>query len=231
MVRILKQLTVFVLLLFFFQGESILFAQRQLYLSDYPCRDVDKGEFSEMNYDLWIGGGFATGLDRSKVVYGLHQYLLTVGEFVTPSTWVQLNASYMHTPIQQTTNPTYLIKDGISIIEVGAEIRFYSPSQYSFFGHYFFAGAGLAHAYWDYGGNGLMYDSPVTSGASVWGVEVHFGTGFFLGQSIPITTNLDITPGAVIWFMGTYQGHYDTQLPIMYYLKVRFSLGYAITTL
>jgi hypothetical protein len=192
---------------------------------------VIEDDFSEMNTDRWLGISFASGLDRSKVVYGLHQYSLSLGEFVSPDIWIQINASYLHTPIHQTINPDYFVKDGVSVIEFGAEVRTYSPTFYSFFGHYFFAGAGIAHAFWDYGGNGLMFDSPTTSSASVWGIDFHLGTGFFLGQSIPITANLDMIPGAIFWFMGTYQGHYDTQMPVLYYFKVRLSLGYAVSTL
>jgi hypothetical protein len=223
--------TVFFFLLFSIGGESFLFAQQKTNSYSNRQSDYDEDEFSELYNERWLGISFATGLDRSKVVYGLHQYFLTLGEFVTPDTWVQLNASYLHTPIHQTINPEYNIKDGVSILELGAEVRTYSPSFYSFFGHYFFAGAGLAHAYWDYGGNNSEFDLPAASGASVWGIDVHLGTGFFLGQTIPITTNLDIIPGVTFWFMGTYQGHYYTVMPALYYLKIRLSLWYAVTTL
>jgi len=211
--------------------EPVLFAQQKVNFHPDQQSDYNEDEISPMYNERWLGIGFATGLDRSKVVYGLQQYYLTLGEDVGPDTWVQLNASYLHTPIHQTINPEYNIKNGVSVIEIGAEVRRYSPSYYSFFGHYFFVGAGLAYAYWDYGGNNLQFDSQATSGASVLGIDFHLGTGFFLGQTIPITTNLDIIPGVTFWFMSTYQGHYNTEMPVLYYFKIRLSLGYAVSTL
>jgi hypothetical protein len=192
--------------------------------------DEMEEQVSEESHPLWLGGGYATGMDKSQTMYGLQQYFLTVGGHVTSSTWMQYYFSYTHTPLKKTNDPEYLIKDGVSVIELGGEVRRYTPVRYSFFGHYFFGGASAVVAYWKFSSSSVANAMLGNPSSTVWGIDIHFGTGFFLGEAVPLIANLDIIPGITFWFMNTYQGNYDTRMPTWYYLKLRISLGTAIAT-
>jgi hypothetical protein len=163
-------------------------------------------------------------------MYGLQQYFISLGGLVTNSTGMQYYISYTHTPFKKTTDPEYSIKDGISVIELGGEVRRYTPVQYAFFGHYFFGGAGAAVASWKFNSASASHPVLNTSVSTVWGIDMHLGTGFFFGGNMPLIANLDIIPGITFWFMNTYQGNLDTRMPTLYYLKVRVSLGTTIAS-
>ena len=226
--RIYHNIFLCILFLLLFFGTSMLVAQGKEPLWD------DEEEMEENvpqeSHPLWLGEAYATGMDKSQTMYGLQQYLLTLGGHATSSTWMQYFVSYTHTPLKKTTDPEYFIKDGVSVIELGGEVRRYTPVRYSFFGHYFFGGASAAIAYWKYNGGSVANAMLNNTSSTVWGIDIHFGTGFFLGEAIPFIANLDIIPGITFWFMNTYQGNFDTHMPTWYYLKLRVSLGTVIGT-
>jgi hypothetical protein len=199
------------------------------------CQTIDTtNQLSELrnepeSHDLWLGVGYSIGLDRSNKVIGIQQYTISIGGYSEKTKWVQFNSSYLHTPIQKTSNPVYLIDNGVSMLEFGVEGKLYSQSPYSFLGHYFSFGIDAAYAFWNYSNNINAVD---ISGAfdQVWGVDLHLGTGFIIGRLLPLSANLDITPGVVLWLSDSHQGLSNFVLPVYYYLKVRISLSYSITS-
>jgi hypothetical protein len=182
------------------------------------------------SYDLWIGVGYSTGMDRSRKFLGLKEGVLTVGGYTTQSRWIQYYLSYLYTPIQKTSDPEYSIDHGISQIEFGAEAEFYTQSKYSFLGHYFSFGIGGVFAFWDYSLSNPVNWEIIDSYDHEWGCDIHCGTGFILGALQPFNLILDVTPGIVLWLSESYQGFPQSLLPIYYYLKVRLSLNYPIAS-
>lgn len=198
-------------------------AQGKEPLPDYGSEA--KEPMLEDHYPLWLGCGYATGKDNSGKMYGLQQYSIIFGGHRTPSSSMQYYLSYCHTPLKETVDPVFPIRDGVSVIELRGEVRRYTPVRYSFFGHYFFGGASAVMAYWKMNSTSPLNAQTANSTSSIWGIDIHLGTGFFLGESLPVTSNLDIIPGCVLWFRNTFQSNFDTCMPTWYYIKIRFSVS------
>jgi len=181
------------------------------------------------SYELWLGAGYSTGLDRSDKVLGIQEYMLSFGGYTGKARWLQFNGSYLHSPILKTSDPAISIEDGISMMILGMELKSYTPSTYSFLGHYFSEGAGVVFAYWNYTLENIEFDLP-DSFDSIWGCDLHLGTGFILGRLLPLSINLDVTPGVILWLSDSHQDFTNSILPVYYYLKVRVTLNCSIAS-
>lgn len=179
------------------------------------------------SHTIWLGVGYSTGIDRTEKVLGIQQYMLTVGGFARRSRWLQFHGSYVHTPLLTTSDPEYSIEHGLSMVELGMDLKFYTPSAYSFLGHYFSGGIGAVFAYWHYSSN-IPDDELAQAFDAVWGVDLHVGTGFNLGKLWPLNVNLDFTPGIILWVSDSDKGFSNTILPVYYYCKVGITLNYSI---
>jgi hypothetical protein len=177
---------------------------------------------------IWIGLGAGTGLVKLRKLYGIQEITASVGANFDESHWLQFSGSYMHTPIPETDDPVYSIADGVSLAEIQAEVRFFTPAQYTFLVHYFSAGGGVVVAFWKYD-RGFSFADPTSTPTDILlGFDIHVGTGFVFGDPSSLALNLDLTPGVVLWSHGTDEEYVHAVLPGYFYFKVRLGLAYAL---
>jgi len=198
-------------------------------LSDDPFESYANRLDPESRY-LWLGIGYATGIEKSIEEYGPQEYVVTFGGFTERSYWLQYYGSYMNTPIHRTSNPSFPIKDGLSLIEAGMEYRSYVPAAYSSIGNYYSLGAGLVYASWHYSAPIGLAETSESSLDYTLGCDLHCGTGFILGRSEPLSCDVYVTPGVVLFLMNTVHGYSNGIFPPLLYLKVRLSLSAAISS-
>jgi hypothetical protein len=215
------------LLPFLFIGEGLLYAQTADSLSDDIVQSYDYRPEPESRY-LWLGIGYASGIGNSVDVYGVQELLVTCGGFTEKSYWMQYFGSYMHMPIQRTTKPSFPIKDGLSLVLAGVELRSYAPEDYLAISNYYSIGAGLGYAYWNYSAPmGLAV--PANSYEFTFCGDFHFGLGFILGRSEVINSDIYFTPGVVLFLLNTVHDYPNTIFAPIVYLKARVSFSVAIS--
>ena len=210
-----------------FVGEALLYAQTADSLSDDVGQSHNYRPEPESRY-LWLGIGYAPGIVNSTDVYGAQEFVVTYGGFTEKSYWMQYFGSYTHMPIQRTSKPSFPIKNGLSILLGGVELRSYAPEEYSLISDYYSIGAGLGYAYWDYSAP-LGLALPSNSYEFTFCGDIHLGLGFILGRSEAINSDIYFVPGVVLFLLKTVHDYPNTILPPMAYLKVRVSLNVAIS--
>jgi hypothetical protein len=177
---------------------------------------------------LWFGLGIGGAFLRSRELYGLDEVMIGCGAPLGESSWLQFNASYSHFPLERTSDPEYTIRSGVSLAEIEAQVRYYTPPAFPFLGQYFSLGVGLVGGFWDYNEPGAFAGAARNSFDYLTGYDIHVGTGFTFGFSLPLSLNLDVTPGIILWSSGTEQGYSRAILPTVLYVKARVSLNYAV---
>jgi hypothetical protein len=191
--------------------------------------DLDSLKQTE-SHRLWLGVGYASGLDRSKDVLSLHQYALTYGGFTGFGHGKQFVLSYLHTPIPETMNSNFSSRNGLSIIEFSLDTKMYAPYEYLFYGQYLSLGLGVALSFWNYSDN--FAESNLSGKFSMSpGFDMHVGTGFVLEKVQLINATVDFTPGIIFWIPSDSEDSWTRHIPPPYlYFTMRIALNYAVTS-
>ncbi len=171
--------------------------------------------------NLWIGFGAGTGIVSRHRLLGLQEISASLGGFINDSHALQFNASYLHTPLSSTSDPEYPIAHGLSLLELQADLRMYTPARYSFLHHYFSFGAGIAAAIWSYDARTSFIGSGEHADDYLLGYDIHLGMGFVLGEFWPLSLNLEMTPGILLWSSGKDEEYARASLPVLPYFKMR----------
>ncbi len=171
--------------------------------------------------NIWIGLGAGTGIVNRHRLLGLQEISASLGGFIDGSHALQFNASYLHTPLSSTSDPEYPIAHGLSLLELQADLRVYTPARYAFLNHYFSLGAGITVAMWSYDARASFTGPGEHADDYLLGYDIHLGMGFVLGEFWPLGLNLEMTPGILLWSSGKDEEYARASLPVLPYFKVR----------
>lgn len=182
-----------------------------------------------------IGLFAGTGLLSSSDFYGLTSgglnLVLPIEGFLS-----ELYLSGSYSPIQETSKLSRSLDEGVSLLEIGVQVRFPTTPEFTFIGHYFFFGFGGSMMLWSYknpflaptyDANGNRTGDETIFSDGLNGINLFVGTGIDLTQTLPFHFIAEITPGIILWNNSTHEG-FDNNIfsPFVYFqFRLKCNIG------
>ncbi|MBN2103412.1 hypothetical protein JW835_05150 [bacterium] len=180
---------------------------------------------SEQHFGRVLSFSGGSGLLSGSDFYGYNHFNIAYGEKISRRSRIQGYAGYMWAPLQTTGHLHHSLKNGVLLLQLGGEYRYYTTPHYTFMGQYFIGGLSFQYMFWSYK-NPILFDGETIRSDSMSGLEIYAGAGINLMQTRYFQLGGEILPGVILWDEETREGFENDIFGAFWHVKFRLSLSF-----
>lgn len=206
------------------------YAWRRRYHRD-DSRHYYRGSLELGAFYQSLGLVVGNGLLKSKDFYRLSMVGVSYEELWAPSKRIRLdfNGRIAQAPIQQTSKLSESLDGGVTLLQGGFDVNYFTTPHYTFMGHYLFAGFQVTSMWWSYRNAITTTQGEVITGDQLGGLDVSLGMGWNPIQVKWFNIGLEAAPGVILWADETSKGFDNDVFPDLFYLlfnaTMKFNFG------
>lgn len=167
-------------------------------------KDTENDQKSENDSFFGFSGGL--GLIKGNDFYEMTHVNIYIGNYINEQSRFELVLGGAWAPIQETSDLDKSLGDGVFILNLGVDYKFFATRRHTFLSPYLIIGAAYRVMYWRYENPVVTADGETIYRDYMEGYEIHAGLGLHLAQTKRFQVGGEIVPSAIFWEPTTSNG-------------------------
>ncbi len=183
----------------------------------------------------WLSIMGGTGLMKGETFYGLNHFNLSIGGYHSEHNRIDFSAGFGWAPVQKTSSLKKSLKGGVTLLNLGLDIKLFTTPTYTFLGQYFNFGIKYNYMFWSYKNsiiadtydeNGNVSGTEKISRDGLSGIEFFAGLGIHLIQTSAFQIGAEVSPGVIFWLGETTKGFENDVFSTFWYTKFKVIINF-----